>query len=159
MTAQIEETIFVDGIPVALLTNPLDAFLERFPDGPRFESTSTALWRGYIGKWELTNSRLYLIELSGLLTTGSEASLETIFPGYPDRVFAHWYTGTLRIPKGRQIKYVHMGYGSEFEIDHFIRIERGEAVTSWVRENGTAPDGAPDYYGPAAMLVPPKPLR
>lgn len=57
MTAQVQETIVIDGIPVALLTNPLDDFLERFLDGPRFESTSTALWRGYIGTWELTNSR------------------------------------------------------------------------------------------------------
>ena len=30
-------------------------------------------------------------------------------------VLADWYTGVLVIPRGRQVSYVHMGYGSTYE--------------------------------------------
>ena len=31
------------------------------------------------------------------------ATLETVFPGFPDRVFAHWYSGTIRLPQSRRL--------------------------------------------------------
>ena len=63
------------------------------------------------------------------------ANLETVFPGYPDRVFAHWYTGTLRVPQGKVLKYVHMGYQSTFESDMLIDVERGVVGEVRIREN------------------------
>lgn len=39
-------------------------------------------------------------------------------------VFADWFTGTLRIPQGEMLHYVHMGYGSVYEGEMHIKIEK-----------------------------------
>ena len=41
---------------------------------------------------------------------------------------AEWYSGVLRIPKGEVLEYVHGGYGSKFERDLFITIEKGNVI-------------------------------
>ena len=80
-----------------------------------------------------------------------------MFPGFPDRVFAHWYSGTVRIPQGKQLEYVHMGYASKFERDLFLDIERGVVVSTRVRQNGVAEsDDAPESYSVGAMTVFPR---
>jgi hypothetical protein len=109
MTAQISEKLIFEGQQLAMCTNPLSLYFAMGGDGPDFEYNCTALWRGYVGTWEIFDGRLYLIELHGTLEGGGEASVGTIFPDYPDRVFAHWYSGTIRIPQGKLLNYVHMG--------------------------------------------------
>ena len=124
---------------------------------PKFESNCTALWRGYVGSWEIVEDRLYLVGLSGTIEGGADATLATIFPDFPDRVFAHWYSGTIRIPQGKQLEYVHMGYGSTFERDLFLDLERGVVVAIRVRHNGKAEsDNSPEGYGVSAMTVFPR---
>lgn len=108
-----------------MYTLPLDDYFALVESNPPFVWTSTDLWRGYIGLWEIIDHRLYLVELRGSLKDGSEASLATIFRDFPDRVFAHWYSGTLRIPQGERLEYVHMGYHSIFERDLLLDVERG----------------------------------
>ena len=76
---------------------------------------------------------MYLIELHGRTEGGDEVSVATIFPDYPDRVFAHWYSGTIRIPQGKLLNYVHMGYGSTYERDLFLEIEKGVIKNTRVR--------------------------
>ena len=107
MTAQIAERLRYQGEDVAMCTNPLSDYFAMGGTNPRFESNCTALWRGYVGSWEIIDDRLYLIGLNGTLEDGTDASLATIFPGFPDRVFAHWYSGTIRLPQGKQLEYVH----------------------------------------------------
>lgn len=95
--------------------------------------------------------------LHGALEDGTEATVGAIFPGFPDRVFAHWYSGAvgaIRIPQGKQIKYVHMGYASTFERDLLLDIERGVVRNTRVRHNGKAGAGnAPEGYAVGAMTV------
>ncbi|MDA7668775.1 hypothetical protein N8596_00735, partial [bacterium] len=55
-------------------------------------------------------------------------------------VFADWYSGELRIPEGDMIQYVHGGYGTTYERDRLILIERGRFVRSWVRKNDPPPE-------------------
>ena len=107
-----------------------------------------------MGSWEITGDRLYLVGLSGTLDDGTEGDIETLFPGYPDRVFAHWFSGTLRAPRGKLLDYVHAGYASKFEQDLLITIEQGCVSKTEVRQNGVSDDpDATEEYGPAAMLV------
>ena len=88
---------------------------------------------------------------------GTEASVATIFPDFPDRVFAHWYSGTIRIPQGKQLEYVHMGYGSTFERDLLLDLERGVVKNTRVRHNGKAESEiAPEGYEVGAMTVFPR---
>jgi hypothetical protein len=157
MTAQIGEKLNYEGREVSMCSEPLGVFFALGGHSPEFEFTCTALWRGYVGTWEIVNDRLYLISLSGTLKDGSDATLETVFPGYPDRVFAHWYSGTLRIPEGAQLEYIHMGYGSTYERDRFLRIEKGVLVGCHVRQNGYAEgSNGTEGYGIGAMTVFPR---
>ena len=74
MTAQIAERLRYQGEDVAMCTNPLSDYFAMGGVNPRFESNCTALWRGYVGSWEIVNDRLYLIGLNGTLEGGAEAS-------------------------------------------------------------------------------------
>ena len=157
MTAQIAERLRYQGEDVAMCTNPLSDFFAMGGFNPRFESNSTALWRGYVGRWEIVDGRLYLVELHGTLEDGAEASVATIFPDFPDRVFAHWYSGTIRIPQGKQLEYVHMGYGSTFERDLLLDLERGVVKNTRVHHNGQPnTESAPEGYEVGAMTVFPR---
>ncbi len=157
MTAQISERLSYEGQQLAMCTNPLRLYFAMGGDGPNFEYNCTALWRGYVGTWEIVDGRLYLVELHGTLEGGGEASVATIFPGYPDRVFAHWYSGTIRIPQGKLLNYVHKGYGSTYERDLFLEIEKGIIKKTHVRQNGHAEgDDGPEGYGIGGMTVFPR---
>jgi hypothetical protein len=153
MTAQFAETLIYQGESLSLLSNPLNDYFSLGGHNPGFQSTSTALWRGYLGTWEIVNDRLYLIELRGSLESGEEACLESVFPGFPDRVFAHWFSGKLRIPQGKQLEYVHMGYGSSYERDVFLTLQSGVVVNQVVQHNGVAEKDAPDGYRIGAMTT------
>jgi hypothetical protein len=154
MTAQFQENLIYEGQQLGMCTTPLGEYFAMGGNAPEFEYNCTALWRGYIGTWEIVDDRLYLIELCGTLKDGGEASVATIFPDYPDRVFAHWYSGTIRIPQGRRLKYVHMGYASTYERDMLLEIEKGILKKTFVRHNGHAEgNDGPEGYGIAAMAV------
>lgn len=135
MTAQVPERLIYLGEVLALCATPLSDFFAMAGINPEFEVSWSTLWRGYIGTWEILDDRLYLIGLKGTLTGGVPASIETIFPGFPDRVFAHWYSGTLRLPQGHLLEYVHGGYQSIYERDLFIDIEHGVVKNSWAQHN------------------------
>lgn len=153
MTAQISERLIFEGQEVALLSNPLNDYFALGGSNPEFQSTSTALWRGYVGTWEILNDRLYLVELSGTLKSGDDATLESVFPGFKDRVFAHWFSGRLRIPQGKRLEYVHMGYASTYERDVLLTLQNGVVLTKEVRFNGEAEDDAPEGYSIGAMTT------
>ncbi len=138
MTAQFSERLRYEGQDLSMFTNPLSQFFALGGANPGFESNCTALWRGYVGSWEIIDARLYLTAISGKLKDGGEASLASVFPDYPDRVFAHWFSGQIRIPRGERIKYVHQGYDSQFERDLLLNLEHGVVKNTHMRHNGEA---------------------
>lgn len=135
MTAQFPEKITFQGEQLVMYTEPLREYLAESGPKLRFRKTFSGLWRGYIGHWEIADGQLFLIGLEGTLDNGAKASLSTVFPKASNRVMAHWYSGTLRIPKGRRLKYVHMGYGSIFEHDLFVEVLRGNVVATRLQRN------------------------
>ena len=128
MTAQATEILLYEGSELHMCATPLGSYFALGGNRPEFVSPHTGLWRGYIGHWEIVDDRLYLRGLEGALTDGSQASLATVFPDARDKVFAHWFNGTLRIPKGRCLEYVHQGFFSTYEQDLLLKIERGSVV-------------------------------
>lgn len=158
MTAQIAEEISIDGETFAMCTEPLAAYFELGGKQFKFAATCTALWRGYVGRWELLNDRLYLVGLSGTLEDGTEATLASIFPDYPLRVFAHWYSGEVRMPQGKLLNYVHGGYASTYERDQFITFDRGVAVARNTTVNGVA-TGSDDSEGYEIAAMTTFPIR
>jgi len=129
MTAQASERLIYGGKDTRLCSNPLSLYLKQ--TGIKFESPSTACWRGYIGTWEIIESagvgRLYLVELSAHRTYEEIVGVSDIFLGF-DRVFAHWFTGELRCPQGALLDYVHGGYSSTYEYDLFLEIKKGLVI-------------------------------
>ncbi|WP_427913912.1 hypothetical protein ACPWT1_02845 [Ramlibacter sp. MMS24-I3-19] len=49
-----------------------------------------------------------------------------------------WYTGTLRVPKGRELNDVHMAFGSTFERDLLLEVRDGVVVGGRVQSNAAA---------------------
>lgn len=151
MTAQVSEILTYKGESLSLCSNPLSPFLAN--SNFDFQSTSTACWRGYIGYWAIENDRLYLKKISGHLKNGQRVNLDTLFPGFSDGVFAHWYSGEMRCPRGKLLKYVHGGYASQYEEDVFILIKKGVVISERVTKNGQAEESAPNGYGVAAYTT------
>ena len=104
--------------------------------GYLFFPRGSANWRGYVGSWEIKHDRLYLIDLHGILADHDEASLATLFPEAPDRVFAHWFSGTIRASRGEMLTYEHSGFDSIYEQDLFFEFDRGVLKEVKVRQNG-----------------------
>ncbi len=123
MTAQISEKLLYKSEIHAMCTEPLSMYMALGGNTPEFQFNCTALWRGYIGSWEIIDDKLYMVGLTGTTKDGSEANLATVFPGFPDRVFAHWFSGEVRLPQGKLLHYVHGGYESIYERDLFPCID------------------------------------
>ena len=149
MTAQIPEKLIHISAELTLCTEPLRHFPGIEPVEPPYLYPSTALRRGYIGTWAIESDRLYLKSLQRWKhVSGNTAivGIEDLFPGFPDGIFAHWYTGQLRCPRGALLKYVHGEYFSTYEENLFIEVQRGVVMCEHIVRNGTAPLGADSGY-------------
>ena len=127
MTAQVHEKIRYQGKRMRL------ASTRHFPeDHPRIHLSSekeveamatdsqteiifsTACWREYIGSWSIRRGKLYLTKLEGRFRLeGKEA------------IFADWFTGTLRIPRGKVLDYIHMGFDTVYEQEIILTVDQG----------------------------------
>lgn len=144
-TAQIPDEIVIDGKTEALLTNPLESVLHsndwfRHPYNKyKPNGTCSALWRGYRATWEVKAGELYLIkiDLDACSSKPREMPLTSLFPGTTGPVKAIWYTGSLTVPLGRIVEYVHMGYGSRYEGYLYLQVENGKVIRT------TQTDSAP----------------
>lgn len=139
MTAQCSEKLTYFGFNLPMATCPLSDYFQllRIPFEIELSRDSTALHRGYIGHWKIIDNSLYLSSLQGELKSGQPLRLDIIFPGFPDLVFAHWYTGTLRIPRGRMLDYKHFGFSSIYAYDLMILIDEGRVKRRCVVNNET----------------------
>ncbi|MBP7135058.1 MAG: hypothetical protein KBA57_01720 [Sphingomonadaceae bacterium] len=142
MTDQTPETLIYEGEMCDMCTEPLNAYLNTTGEMPDFEWQHTGCRRGYEGTWEISDGKLYLIQLSGITKAGETVNLETLFPGFPERVFADWYTGTARLPQGEMLEYIQGSYASIFERDLFIEFDNGVVTHTYTRENVASPKKA-----------------
>ena len=141
MTAQASELLIYQGQELSLCETPLDDYLASSGRHIEFEATSTALWRGYVGTWEIIDGRLYLVALEGSMLVNNkhtDVKLQDVFPQFPNGLFAHWYSGELRCPRGKLLNYVHGGYMSTYEEDLFIEVQDGLVIGERVVVNGKA---------------------
>lgn len=141
MTAQTREKLIYNGEEYRLATEPLQPYLDK--NKIKFVAPSTACWRGYYGSWLIENGKLYLTDLTAYaqiqtnersIFDGVEVGLEYLFPNQ-NKVFAEWFTGTLRIPHGEMIRYVHSGYKSIYEKELLLKIESGILISSHKIDN------------------------
>ena len=133
MTAQIKEILFYKGQRQLMATEPLSTYLKNRKDID-FTFHSTACWRGYLGTWEIKDSKLFLIDLKGWLKGNKEVGLNYLFPD-ENEIFSHWFDGEIRIPYGKMIKYVHLGYESLFEKDLILDFKKGVLINEKIIDN------------------------
>lgn len=134
-TAQASDLLIVEGVELALNTNPLETQLEQKQWKPPEEALiSSANWRGYIATWEVKEDKLFLREVTILVRDPKNEReyvrkpiTSDLYPGASE-VFAEWYTGALIVPDGKMIRYVHMGYGSSYDHYQIFRVHAGEVV-------------------------------
>lgn len=128
MTAQVHENLLIDGEPRSMISCP------DFPVGSfgiiEVENPGSGIWystaccREYVGTWELDDGQLFLWRLEG------KYRLEQ-----PGRVFASWYSGTLVVPDGGMLHYVHMGFASVYERELRITVANGVVTHTEVVDN------------------------
>lgn len=127
-----------------MASEPLEQDLSSAEGVPTFNSQSTACWRGYMGNWKTKDNKLYLTALNGFIRTTEEdykpVDLNYLFPN-KKKVFADWFSDEIRIPLGRTIHYVHMGYESVYEKELLINIKNGYVISRTEISN-------PKYYLP-----------
>lgn len=125
MTAQIPEILILDGKATAMMICPPlpenhPFLIEDEKAGKRF--MSTACRRAYQGTWEIKKGCLFLIGAKGRYSVESP-------------IFADWFNGTLKIPQGELLEYVHMGFGSTYEKELQLVIVDGRVVEKVTIDN------------------------
>lgn len=125
MTAQIPDVLIYEDEAVRLFTTPLEQYFDTLRHRPQFGNTCTALERGYVAQWKLDAGQLWIVDLTATFPDGSCVTLRSLFPDSDGRVLADWFTGELRIPRGKRLKYIHMGFSSIYESELKIQIKQG----------------------------------
>ena len=110
MTIQAADILSFNGKKTTIATEPLKPYLETRSD-VGFIYKTTALVRGYIGRWEIKNNKLFLVSLLGFIENNEQVDLNYLFPNQSE-VFANWYSGDIRIPEGELLKKINVGYAS-----------------------------------------------
>lgn len=135
MTAQLTNNILIEGHEYSLASEPLKPYLEE--NNIAIEGYINGSCNGYLSDWDITDNKLYLIDVFPCYTdeVGEKImSMENLFPEQ-EKVFAKWYSGEITIQKGELLNYVHMGYESTYEEHVYIKIEDGIVVDSRVEDN------------------------
>ncbi len=132
-TTQRLEKIKYKGIEYSFYSLPLEPYFEKYPE-KRPEATSSALWRGYIGYYEIIENQLFLIDIKRVeLCTDSPGNFEKqwisiygeIFP-CTDKKKIDWFTEILILPNDESISYQYQGYYSNHSEYWLIELEKGE---------------------------------
>ena len=134
ITAQYPDKITFNGSEYNLNSNPLEPYFDKNPEN-RPEMASTALWRGYVGHFEIINNELYLTDMTkpvGYYEDEDGKSKQrwiSIYRMYfpkQEKVKIDWFSGILILPFGEMVDYVHQGYASTFSNYWLLEIEKGK---------------------------------
>ncbi|MEX0997451.1 MAG: hypothetical protein WDZ45_10415 [Flavobacteriaceae bacterium] len=133
ITAQYPDKITFNGTEYNLNSNPLEPYFDKNPD-KRPEMASTALWRGYVGHFEIIDNELYLTDMTrpaGYYEDENGKSKQrwvSIYRMYfprQEKVKIDWFSGILILPFGEMVEYVHQGYASTYSNYWLLEIENG----------------------------------
>ncbi len=146
-TAQVPDVLLYQGEEYALFEEPLEDYFKIFGNSPDniLKPVHSANWRGYQATWEIKNGKLLLIKLQReevKVTAPGEFDFHTkditisdIISNKTLPVFAEWYSGTLILPQGKKLQYIHMPYASIYEREILLEIEKGILAKSAMHDN------------------------
>ncbi|MCA9667885.1 MAG: hypothetical protein KC503_19940 [Myxococcales bacterium] len=134
-TAQEPDEIIYQGkkqqlLSVPLWTYPVDKKRPLFKP----EVGSTGCWRGYNALWEVKQGALWL---RGLYPCGGMAISPRPLPWHGPKLplRATWFSGSLRLPQGKLLRYVHVGHASIYERALVLYVVRGKIVRHRLFDN------------------------
>ena len=136
-TAQYPDKIMYEGKEYSLHTNPMEAYFKKHPDKkPQEGVMSTALWRGYVATFVITNQVMQLKNVEIQIHVEKEKgeypyewkSVITDIVPQNKTLTVDWFTGILVLPYGELVNYVHMGYGSTYSNYILIEVKKGEVT-------------------------------
>ena len=143
-TGQESDVIYYRGQRWWLLARPADAD-SLLSDAlakslPQDRCKSTANWGGYVGYWSIQGDMLVLDSIRvELLKEGKcegatlpDSFIQQVFKAYEDKgiVVARWYSGTLRLARGKMIRYEHDGWNRNYETEMELTVHNGGVVDS-----------------------------
>ena len=150
-TGQQPDVLIYDGKTYHLFSNPLEDYYPDEDKRPQFMvgpyTSSSGNWRGYVATWEIIGDRLYLSKIDSWFCGAYSRSrrnkgcrrvtLPELFGKkvVHGRVLASWFSGELRVPDGKRLEYVHMGYGSVYERDILFEVKAGRVLKREVVDN------------------------
>ncbi len=150
-TPQAPDKLIHKGKLFNLFASPLESFYKGDKSRPKF-MIEPRTWhsdnqRGYVATWEVRDNFLYLVEIESWICEPpssdncKRADLKELFgERYQDgRVKAEWFSGELRMPEGKVLQYVHMGYVSLYERDTILTVESGKIVGEKMIDNTKKP--------------------
>lgn len=134
-TTQVSEYFEYEGQRVEISAEPLESYALLDRKKLSVTSSSSACWRGYVGIWKITDKTLFLISLhqcdhDAESNLGREIPLTNIFPDSSGVVPAKWFSGSIRIPVGKNVNR-----RSHAEFDHYLTIEKGSLVATTIIDN------------------------
>lgn len=137
MTYQIGDVLVFGGQTYEVASLPL----EDLPEGrvPDLTGDSTSCWRGYIAHWLIEDGKLWLTAFTTqmpMLSSGCPrwATMQDVFPGCGERVWADWYSGAFYLQQGEKLGEDWLG-SPVCERTITLGIEGGKLVASNVRTN------------------------
>lgn len=155
-TSQMPEILIIDGEEHRMFSTPLEDWLlpdeeeaqEAFRFARQFSVFHSGCWRGYQGRWEIDGDTLILNKITSKgITQQAKENRSRKLHGrslfFPDwlptseqlPMKATYFSGTLRVPLGKELRYVHMGFASIYEKDLYIEIEKGKVVARRTENN------------------------
>lgn len=132
MTAQTPELFIYKNLQLTIKCEPLKQYFENFKNLPKFIFNDTDCDRGYVGKWEIKEKKLYLIDLNGFTSNGN-INLNYLFP-QKSEVFADWFSGEINIPQGEVMEYSRLT-PILYEKYIVLTFENGILIKEQLRDN------------------------
>lgn len=130
-TSQVPEKLLYGGTTNDMYSTPLEACFSADNPKPKVfyeRRSSTACWRGYVGTWKIEDDWLFLVALQEGHPRTGQISLATVNPEWISPVKATWFTGTIRLGRGKVLRG-GMGFSEKREIDVFLDIKDGKVVS------------------------------
>lgn len=134
MTAQVMELLIYKGQEYRMASEPLFNYLRVKNISLLTTNHVTSCWRGYQGTWEIKKDTLYLISLVKYPDDNNRDLMADLFPGKTE-VWAWWFHGTIRVPLGEMLEYVHSGYESVYEKDLILSFRMGHLRSETIEDN------------------------
>lgn len=136
-----DQLIYKEKLEV-IFSNPLESYFSHQhprPNNVFSKKRCNAILRGYIATWEIRKKTLYLVKMvQGTCEKKPVViPLNRLFARKKKKVKASWFSGKLRIQKGKQLKYMHQGYETIYEKEVILTIKKGQLVGKIIVDNSS----------------------